>query len=74
VKKKNSQIHIFLETDLIKLLDKEADDKNISRSELIRQKLRESSQLTKIEIMLENLLKRGADFPLPKAGKSAIRK
>lgn len=71
--KKNSQIHAFLETEYIEALDKEAKDRDISRSELIRQKLRESSQLTRIEILLEKILKGGVDFRMPKARKSTIR-
>ena len=56
--KKNSQIHIFLETELKEKLGKQADDEGISISELCRQKLKENSQLEKIEMMLENLLGR----------------
>ena len=56
--KKNSQIHIFLETELKEKLGKQADDEGISISELCRQKLKENSQLEKIEMMLENLLSR----------------
>ncbi len=54
---KNHQIHLFLEKDLKETLEKEAKQRNITISELCRQKLRESSQLTRIEILLEKLMK-----------------
>jgi hypothetical protein len=60
--KKNHQIHIFLDKDLREVLEREATEKNISLSELCRQKLKENSQLTRIEIAIEKLSKRGADF------------
>ena len=71
--KKNSQIHLFLETDLIEALDVEANNKSISRSELIRKKLRECSQLTRVEILIEKLSKQVADFRKSKTRKSALR-
>ena len=55
--KKNSQIHLVLETELLEILKKEALERKISLSEHIRQKLRETSQLTRIELLLEKLLK-----------------
>ncbi len=54
---KNAQIHLYLETDLHEALLREAKQRKISISELCRQKLRESSQLTRIELLLEKLLK-----------------
>ena len=57
--KKNSQIHLVLETELLEILKKESLEKKISVSEHIRQKLRETSQLTRIELLLEKLLKGG---------------
>jgi len=71
---KNSQIHLFLETDLKKTLQIDAKKRGVTTSELCRQKLRESTQLTRIEILLEKILKKGADFSKPKARKSAIRR
>jgi len=55
---KNSQIHLVLETELFETLKREAQDNNISVSELCRQKLRKGSQLTRIEILLESLVKK----------------
>ena len=55
---KNAQIHLFLETELLEALRRQAEENNISVSELCRQKLRECSQLTKIQMMLERLDKK----------------
>lgn len=62
IMKKNSQIHLVLETELLELLKKEALDREISISEHIRQKLRKNTQLTRIEILLEKLLKGGQNL------------
>lgn len=56
--KKNSQIHLMLETELFEKLKKQAFENNISMSEMYRQKLRENSQLNRIEEMLRKLLQR----------------
>ena len=55
--KKNSQIHLFLETELKAQLEKEASEEGISVSELCRKKIKENSQLLRIEIMLESIIK-----------------
>lgn len=55
--KKNSQIHIFLETELREKLMNQANEEGISLSELCRLKLKDNSQLTKIEFMLEQIQK-----------------
>lgn len=55
--KKNSQIHIFLETPLREKLIQQSDEQGISLSEICRNKLKENSQLTKIEIMIEQIQK-----------------
>ena len=55
-KKKNSHLHMFLETSLMDGLREEASDKNMSISELVRQKLRENNQLDRIENKLDKLL------------------
>ena len=60
--KKIFQIHLLLEKNLKEALEREASQRDLSLSELCRQKLRETSQLTRIELLLENLLKGGADF------------
>ncbi len=54
--KKNSQLHITLSSELLDLLRKEAENKNIVLAELCRQKLRENSKLEKIENLLEKIL------------------
>jgi hypothetical protein len=56
--KKNSQIHLFIETEILHTLKRQADEEDISVSELCRQKLRECSRLTKIEMILEDLRKK----------------
>ena len=53
--KKNSQIHLFIETEILDNLKKQANEEGISISELCRQKLYECSRLTKIELMVESL-------------------
>ena len=55
--KKNSKIHVFLETDLKEQLKKQAENEGISFAELCRRNLRESSKLNKFESMLEQIQK-----------------
>ena len=55
--KKNSQIHIKLETELKEKLQKEAEEQDILISELCRKKLKENDKLTKIEYLLEQIQK-----------------
>ena len=55
--KKNSHIHLLIETNLKKKLTKEAEEKCISISELYRQKLRDNSQLERIEGKIDKVLK-----------------
>lgn len=52
---KNAQLHLVLETELLTALKKESVERGLSVSELCRQKLRECSQLTRIEMKLERL-------------------
>lgn len=54
--KKNSQIHIWLETELKEKIERQAQEDNISLGELCRQRLRENSKLVKIEMMLNELI------------------
>jgi len=54
--KKNSHLHIFMETPLHDKLKKEAKEKNISLSELVRWKLRENNQLDRIEMKIDKIL------------------
>ena len=53
--KKNSQLHIFLETELRELLEKQAKEGSISISELCRRKLRENDRLNRIEFILNQI-------------------
>lgn len=57
--KKNRQFHLLLESDLKESLEREAQEEDITVSELCRRKLRESSRLVKIEMMLEKLMVKG---------------
>ena len=53
--KKNSQLHIFLETELRELLEKQAKEGGLSVSELCRQKLRENDKLDRVEFILQQI-------------------
>jgi len=52
----NSQLHLVLSSDLLEKLRKESDNRDLTISDLCREKLREDSQLDKIEFMLKKLL------------------
>ena len=56
--RKNYLFCIRLETEKLLLLKKQAETLGISLSELCRQKLNEYPQLTKIELMLEDIKKK----------------
>ena len=53
--KKNSHLHMNLETSLMNKLREEANKNKISISELVRQKLRENNQLNRIESKIDKL-------------------
>ena len=55
--RKNFQIHLYLETELVEKLKKEAIEKNKSVSDICRQKLREDTQLDRIEMMIGKIYK-----------------
>ena len=55
--KKNSQLHLVLETSLLKFLKIEAEDNGINLSEYCRKKLRDGSSLQRIEKLLREVLK-----------------
>ena len=55
--KKNSQLHFFIETELLEKLEKEAQEQEISVSKLCRHKLGENSRLNKIEEIIMNIAK-----------------
>lgn len=54
--KKNSHLHLFMETSLHDKLKNEAKEKGMSFSELVRWKLRENSQLSRIEGKIDKIL------------------
>ena len=53
--KKNSHLHMIIETSSIERLKIEAKEKSISLAELVRQKLRANNQLNRIEGKLNQL-------------------
>lgn len=55
--KKNSHLHILIETNLLTKLKEEAQERGMSLGQLCRYKLRKQSQLDRIEGKLDNLLK-----------------
>lgn len=54
--KKNYKIHLVIDKELAENLKKSAEENNISIAENCRQKLREDSQLKRIELMIEKIL------------------
>ena len=54
--KKNSHLHVMIETDVLEAMKKEAQNSNISLSEWCSQKLRDNKQLNRIENKLDKLL------------------
>ena len=54
--KKNSQLHIVIETPLLESLRRQASEKGTSFAEYCRGKLRENSRLEIIERMLKEVL------------------
>lgn len=60
--KKNSQIQIRLETESLNKLRQQSIDCGISISELIRQKVKNPPQLTRIEQILERMDKKLFDL------------
>lgn len=55
---KNAHIHLVIESEYLEILKKQAKDQNISISELARQKLRSTTQLMKIEFLLQSIIKK----------------
>lgn len=56
--KKNSHLHILIETNLLNKLKEEAQEKKISLGQLVRTRLRKQPQLDKIEGKLDNIIKK----------------
>lgn len=55
--KKNSHLHVMIETDILEKMKKRAGKENLTLSEWCRQKLREDSQLDRIENKMDKLIK-----------------
>ena len=55
---KNSHIHLVLETEFIESLRNQAKNEGISVSELCRRKLRNQTQLSRIESLLKETLQK----------------
>lgn len=53
--KKNSQIHLYLDTSLLEEIKREARDNDISISEFCRKKFKPSIQLERIEKILKEI-------------------
>jgi hypothetical protein len=56
--KKNSEIHLKLETDLFERIKKQAIEEGITISEVCRRRIKENSQLTRLEFLIGDLNKR----------------
>lgn len=54
--KKNSHLHILIETSLMKKIENQAKEQGISIAEFVRQKLKDNNQLNNIEDKLNKLL------------------
>jgi len=52
---KNSQIHFYLETEVLKILKSRASQEGITLSKLCREKLRDYSLLVKLQDTLDNI-------------------
>lgn len=55
--KKNSHLHILIETNLLNKLKEEAQEKKMSLGQLCRTRLRKQSQLDRIERKIDRILK-----------------
>jgi len=55
--KKNSHLHILIETNLLSRLKIEAQDKGVSLGQLCRAKLKKQPQLDRIEVKLDKISK-----------------
>ena len=56
--RKNCKLRLRLETEVLQGLKKQAEQEDITLSELCRHKLRESSRLVRIEIILQEIQKK----------------
>ena len=55
---KNSQIHFYIETDVLNILKSKAKEEGITISKLCREKLREYGLLVKVFEVLEEIKKK----------------
>ena len=55
--RKNFQIHLYLETELVEKIKKQATERKISVTSLCRQKLKEDTQLDRIEQTIGKIYK-----------------
>jgi predicted DNA binding CopG/RHH family protein len=55
--KKNSHLHLLLETSLMNKIRQQAKQKEVSIGEFVRSRLREQEQLNRIEWKVDKLLK-----------------
>lgn len=56
--KKNSRLHLLLETSLMNKVEKQAKEQKISIAEFVRRRLRGNEQLDRIEDKLNKILKK----------------
>jgi len=56
--KKNSHLHILIETSLITKLKEEAEEKGLSLGQFCRSKLRKQEQLDRIEGKIDKLMRK----------------
>jgi len=54
--KKNSHLHIVIETSLLEKIKKKANEENVSIAEYARKRLREDNQLNRIEAKIDSVL------------------
>ncbi|VVB79515.1 Uncharacterised protein [uncultured archaeon] len=56
--KKNSHLHILIETNLLTKLKEEAQKRNLSLGQFCRLKLKKQDQLDRIETKVDKILKK----------------
>ena len=54
--RKNTQLHLVVETELFEKLKKQAQEEELTISEYCRNKLKQNSKILKIEIMMDKIL------------------
>ena len=63
--RKNFQIHLYLETELMEKLKNEALEKKKTVSDICRQKIKEDTQLDRIEAVIGKIYKlQGIEDPI----------